>query len=218
MNDSSQSFTTIIEGWTFRIKPAPSHGQTHHILLLLHGHLGNENVMWILAKPLPKHFTMLSPRAPVKLGDNQYSWHEIKPQWPGLDHYQALTEGLLTRVDAWVKRHTPDVTGYDILGFSQGGVMAYALGILHPDRIRRIAAIASFLPQSWISHLNQKTLKDKRFFIAHGTKDEIVPVQKAHQAAQWLQENGADVTFCTADTGHKIRANCFNGLGTFFEN
>ena len=96
--------------------------------------------------------------------------------------------------------------------------MAYALAILHPDRINRIAAIASFMPQSWKSELDQYMLKDKRFFIAHGTQDEIVPLEKARKASQWLQEKGAAVTFCTAETGHKISANCFDGLGNFFQN
>lgn len=173
--------------------------------------------MWILTNPLPGGFTLLAPRAPIKLGEDQYSWHEIGPQWPDIDQYKDLTDQLLQRVDSWVKENAPGVSQYNIMGFSQGAVMAYALAICHPERVGRIASIAGFIPQSWKPELTEKALKDKQIFIAHGTEDDIIPVKKARQAAQWLQEKGAKVTLCTAKTGHKISANCFNGLGKFFE-
>jgi phospholipase/carboxylesterase len=216
MNDNNQPTLTNIDGWVFRIKaPSPPTSETK-ILLLLHGHLGNENVMWILANPLPKGYTLIAPRAPVKLGENQFSWHKIQPQWPTLDQYKRLTDQLLTRVDAWAKDNLAGSSPYDVMGFSQGAVMAYALAFLHPDRVKRIAAIAGLIPQNWRPQLDAESLNRTRFFIAHGTQDEIIPVKKARQASEWLKEKGADVSFCTAETGHKLSANCFKGLGEFF--
>jgi phospholipase/carboxylesterase len=216
MDEQTQSFISQIDGWTFRIKHPSQKPEDSRVLLLIHGHLGNENVMWILANPLPQRYTLIAPRAPIKLGESQYSWHTLQPQWPGLDYYEELTAGLLGRVDAWVKSQELSISRYDIMGFSQGGVMAYALAILQPSRIGQIAAIASFIPHSWKPLLDENTLRNRQFFIAHGTEDEIIPVKKARQASQWLREKGADVTFCTAKTGHKISANCFKGLGDFF--
>ncbi len=217
MNTNNQPSVLHIDNWVFRVKAPASQAAEPRILLLLHGHLGNENAMWILTKPLPQDYLMLAPRAPEKLGEDQYSWHKIQSQWPGIDHYQKLTDQLIRRVDSWVDSNLPEVSRYDVMGFSQGAVMAYAMAFLHPHKINRIAAIASFIPQSWKPELNAGTLADKRFFIAHGTKDEIIPIEKGRQAAQWLEELGADVHLCTADTGHKISSNCFKGLGEFFQ-
>lgn len=217
MKFKNQTAITQVDGWTFRIKAPTPLPDKPRILLLLHGHLGNENAMWVLANPLPEGYLLLAPRAPVKLGKDQFSWHKIGPQRPDIDHYQNLTDQLLARVDLWAEENTPTVSRYDVMGFSQGAAMAYALAILHPERVDRIAAIAGFIPQSWKPKMDEKALKNKHFFIAHGTEDEIVPVKKARQASQWLQEKGADVKFCTAETGHKISANCFNGLGEFFQ-
>jgi phospholipase/carboxylesterase len=217
MNDHNQSKLNQIDDWVFRIKmPSSPHAEAR-ILLLLHGHLGNEDVMWILTKPLPSGYILLSPRAPINLGENQYSWHNIQSQWPDINFYQKLTDQLVRRVDTWAKSHAPGVEGYDVMGFSQGAVLAYALAILHPNKVNRIAAIAGFIPQHWKSALKSNALNNKNFFIAHGTEDEIVPVQKAQQASEWLSEAGANIKLCTADTGHKISANCFNGLGEFFK-
>lgn len=216
MTDNNRPEKIDLDGWPFRIKKPANVTKHTRVLLLLHGHLGNENVMWILTNPLPEDYIMLAPRAPVKTGQDQYSWHEIKPQWPGIETYQDLIDSLLSRVNTWLEDNQLDIEKFDLMGFSQGAAMAYAMAILYPQKVGKIAAIAGFIPKSWKEHLEQASLEGKKFFVAHGTQDNIVPLKKAQQAARWLKENNAHVTFCEADTGHKISANCFKGLGNFF--
>lgn len=217
MSDDQQPQKIDIKGWPFRVKVPSNTSGDARVMLLLHGYQGNENVMWILTKPLPDDFYLLAPRAPKKTGDDQYSWHEISPQWPTIEVYQNLTDQLLTRVDHWLEEQNIKINTFDVMGFSQGAVMAYALAVLYPERIGKIAALAGFIPQAWQDQLNSKTLSGKSFFVAHGTQDDIIPIDKARKAANWLEENGAQVTFCEAEIGHKLSADCFNGLGEFFD-
>lgn len=216
MTKDNQPQKIELDGWPFRIKKPSKVTDQTRVLLLLHGHLGNENVMWILTNPLPDDYIMMAPRAPVKTGKDQYSWHKIKQGWPGIETYQELIDSLLSRVNTWLEDNQLDVEKLDVMGFSQGAAMAYAMAILYPEKVGRIAAIAGFIPKSWEEHLQRASLGGKKFFVAHGTQDDIVPIKKAQQAARWLKENNAQVTLCEADTGHKISANCFKGLGDFF--
>jgi phospholipase/carboxylesterase len=216
VNEKNSSERITINGWPFRVSIASKQTNTPRVLLLLHGHLGNENVMWIFAKPLVDHFTILSPRAPQKMGDNQFSWHKIGLRWPGIKKYQALTDELLKKVNTWLDDINIHVSQFDLMGFSQGAVMAYALAILQPEIIRRVAVIAGFIPNEWKSEIETVNLEGKHFFVAHGKKDEIIPVRRAYNAQTWLRDHGAQVNFCEADIGHKIGANCFNGLEEFF--
>jgi phospholipase/carboxylesterase len=207
-----------ITGWPFQVyKPAFS-PPNKRIMLLLHGYEGNENVMWVLTNPIPDNYALLAPRAPVQCGPDQYCWHTIAPQWPDMDVYRSLADSLIERVDQWAAENNWPAQQIDVMGFSQGAVLALAMGILYPEKIGRTAILAGFLPQAWKSQLQstQEALAGKPFFIAHGTRDEVIPIAKAHYTAEWLKEKSADVTFCEADTGHKISANCFNGLGEFF--
>jgi len=208
----------IVDNWPFKVLiPTKEPAREKRILLLLHGHLGNENVMWILTKPIPKDIIMLAPRAPVQLGPDQYSWHPIRPQWPDLDGtYRDLGSGLLSRVDQWVRKNGLNVTQYDVMGFSQGAVMAYALSFLFPQRINKVAALAGFVPQIWQSTMKRLSLSGRSYFIANGTGDEVIPIQKAHQTIEWVKEKGAQVTYCEGHTGHKLSAGCFKGLGDYF--
>jgi len=197
-----------IDGWHFRVRYPTQNISKARPMLLIHGYQGNENVMWILTKPIHNNFLMIAPRAPIEVSDNQYIWHEIAPQWPDISIYQDLTLQLLARTDKLLVSFGINLKTYDVMGFSQGAVMAYSLAFLQPERINRVAAIAGFIPYSWQTQLNFKNVKNKSFFIAHGTQDEIIPIKKAHQAAGWLLENGSNVTFCEAEIGHKISANC----------
>lgn len=205
-----------ISDWPFRIHHPENSTSGTKLMILLHGYQGNENVMWVLTKPLPKNYYLLSPRAPLETGDGQFSWHEITAQWPSIETYQELSHQLLSRVDQWVADHAIGVNNYDVMGFSQGAVMGIALAAFYPNRIGRVAALSGFIPQTWQNQINLSALSGKAFYIAHGTKDEIVPVKKAHQAVEMLEKHGADVTFCEADIGHKLSASCFKGLGSFF--
>jgi phospholipase/carboxylesterase len=160
---------------------------------------------------------MLAPRAPQKLGPDQFSWHAITPTWPDLrTTYAELTKELLNRVDRWVNENGLDVQKYDLMGFSQGAVMAYALSFLHPEKINKVAALAGFIPHSWQKDLTEKTLADRSYFVSNGTEDEVIPIEQARQSLDWLKEKGAQVTYCEGHTGHKLSASCFGGLGEYF--
>ena len=217
MSKNNQFQKNVVKDWTFRIKKSPLKNKQTKLLLLLHGHLGNENSMWILANPLPETYTFIAPRAPIKTGENQYSWHKINPHWPSLDDYGNLAEKLMERISLLLEELVLDYDQYHVMGFSQGAVMAYALAFLYPDIIGKVAAVASFIPHSWLSKIDPGSIKNKPFFIAHGTEDEIIPIEKAASSAEWLETQGANITFCKANIGHKISANCFKGLENFFD-
>jgi phospholipase/carboxylesterase len=217
MGKKNEPIRIEIRGWPFRVRKPGKNQENPEVLLLLHGHQGNEDVMWILTNPLPDHFWMLAPRAPVQTAQDGYSWHEIGQTWPDLEMYRTLTKELLSRVDDWMEENQVHPEKVHLMGFSQGAVMVYALGFLYPDRIGKMAAIAGFFPGDWRDALDQHAFQDKQIFIAHGTRDEIIPIEKARQAADVLEGAGAQVHFCSAETGHKLSANCFNGLGDFFK-
>lgn len=216
MNEGEHPEKIEINGWHFRVKYPVNETPQPRVMLLLHGYQGNENVMWILTKPLSGDYLLIAPRAPIQHSDDQFIWHEITQQWPDIPAYRQLTGQLLTHVDQLLGEQSRIIVKFDVMGFSQGAVMAYALALLHPERINRVAALAGFIPHVWQDQIEMKVVENQSFFIAHGTQDDIIPISKAHQAADLLKEKGGQVTFCEAEIGHKLSATCFNGLGEFF--
>jgi phospholipase/carboxylesterase len=80
-----------------------------------------------------------------------------------------------------------------------------------------LAGLAGFLPEGSADWVGSRRLDGLPVFIAHGAQDELVPVVRARQAVETLQQAGAQVTYCEDDVGHKLSANCFRALQAFYE-
>jgi predicted esterase len=185
----SKSEIITIKDWVCRIKISNTGVDSNRILLLLHGHLGNEDSMWILARQIHRSYSILSPRAPLQTGEDRYSWHEITPDWPDINYYRDLTSDLVSLVHHWMKSNGLVMTPFDVMGFSQGAVMAYALALLQPEHIRKIAAIAGFIPSSWKDSCDGTRLANKDFLL------HMAPKMKwCHMTVQSGQWNGCLTT------------------------
>jgi phospholipase/carboxylesterase len=203
--------------WTARIclaREGPG-----RLLLLLHGWTGDENSMWLFVRDFPADFSLLAPRAPHAEPRGGYSW-QVRPAGeaglPGLDDFRPAVDGLLEFVGAWAQPAGVQAASFDVMGFSQGAALAYALTALHPGRVGRLAALAGFLPGGAEALLAGRPLAGNPVYVAHGTRDEMVPVGRARQAAAVLGQAGAQLTYCEAETGHKVSPDCFRGLREFF--
>ena len=102
------------------------------------------------------------------------------------------------------------------MGFSQGAALAYSLTLTHPEKVDKLAGISGFFPELQNGALLDGALKGKKVFVAHGLRDEMVPVDKARQVVKTLKKSGAEVTYCEEDVGHKLSSGCFRGMDEFF--
>jgi phospholipase/carboxylesterase len=200
--------------------------RVHHALeeparfmLLLHGWTGDENSMWVFAHKLPDDMWIAAPRAPHSAKEGGYSWRAPQPNaWspPTLSDLKPAADSLIRLVDDISVSIGVDATQFDIVGFSQGGALTNALTLLFPERIRKAAVLVGFMPDEVDDLIARRVLADKPFFVAHGTQDDLVPVERARKSIELLDQAGAQVTFCEAEVGHKVSADCLRGLGDFF--
>jgi phospholipase/carboxylesterase len=102
------------------------------------------------------------------------------------------------------------------MGFSQGAAMCNVLAFLYPHRIRKTGILAGFIPGGLEELALQRPLDGKPFFVTHGTKDEMVPVDRARASIAILEQAGANVTYCEDDVAHKVSVNCLRALKEFF--
>ncbi|UCH59428.1 MAG: hypothetical protein JSV61_14580 [Anaerolineales bacterium] len=203
-------------GWVLHIH-RPSSGLPERIILLLHGWTGDEEVMWVFARRLPKNALMIAPRGLYTTPLGGYGWHPYNPnKWPWVDDFLPTVEafeGLLS--DEQIT--TSGISHVSAVGFSQGAALAYAYALLRPYRFSSIAGLSGFLPEGAEALARNKPLVGKKIFIAHGTQDALVPVRRARNAVKLLGEAGAEVTYCEDEVGHKLSAKCFDGLRQFFK-
>jgi phospholipase/carboxylesterase len=203
-------------GWTMRVRHARQ--EPPRFMLLLHGWTGDENSMWVFASKFPENMWITSPRAPHTAEEGGYSWRTLHPgTWglPTLSDLKPAADGLIRLVDEYSSSIGVDATQFNVAGFSQGGALTNVLALLYPQRIRKAVVLAGFMPGETDELLAERVLKDKPFFVAHGTQDDLVPLERAQRSVELLKQAGAQVTFCEAEVGHKVSADCLRGLETF---
>ena len=216
------------ENWTLRIRktdhPSP------RLLLMLHGFTGDENSMWVFARDLPTQYWIVAPRAPHVTEPSGYSWRPLQADdfgRPSLEQLRPAAEALIKLVDAYQlsakldtslerrRRHPERRRRIDVMGFSQGGAMSNLLAFLYTERIRKTGVLAGFVPSGLDELVAQRPLEGKPFFVAHGTKDETIPIDRARASIEILEQAGAQVTYCEDDVAHKVGLTCLRALRDF---
>ena len=76
--------------------------------------------------------------------------------------------------------------------------------------------LAGFFPSGLEELVPNRPLEGRPFFVAHGTKDETVTIDRARSSIAWLEQAGAQVTYCEDDVGHKVGVRCLTALKEFF--
>ncbi len=201
---------------TYKYK-LPSGDEPYPVVLLLHGLTGDENSMWVFTHKLPKDFLLIALRAPYPSPMGGYSWVENfgRVGWPGVDDFRPAIDQILEFTGAWAGPPA-DFTKFRVMGFSQGAALAYAMALVYPGRVQAVAGLSGFMPEGVKQEIQGNPLTGIPIFASHGTQDTLVPVARARQGVRLLQEFGAMVTYCEDDVGHKLSANCFNGVEVFF--
>jgi len=97
-------------------------------------------------------------------------------------------------------------TGNIVLaGFSQGGAMAYTVGLTHPQALAGIVALSAYIPAPGL--LAADSLPANRrtpIFAGHGDEDDVVPLQLGMAARDSLLRQGYDLAWHTYPMPHSV--------------
>ena len=109
-------------------------------------------------------------------------------------------------------------------GFSQGSAVISTLSLMRPGMFRGVAILSGFVPRRVFaedSFVNECYKENSsllpKYFIAHGTKDEVVPILRANVAKRELEALGAQVELHTDDVGHKVSSAGIRALQAWVE-
>lgn len=190
-----------------------SHSQP--LVIFLHGYGSNEQDLFGIKDELPANYTYLSVQAPVALDADSYQWFRKK----GEGAYNGETDDLKTSgkvlqdfiAQATKKYHT-EANKVFLVGFSQGAIMSYEVGLRHPEAVGGIAALSGRILPVLKSELKAEgKANEKRqqlaIFIGHGTKDPRLPYKDGTDADNLLQQLSLKPEFHGYEgLGHNISA------------
>ena len=212
--------TIEFNGWTMRYRSA----ETSHprLLVMIHGLTGDENSMWVFARRFSPNYWIIAPRAPHPANPQGFSWRANplsidearanQTNRPKLDALKESAEGLIRLIEEYAASVKVEAGIFDAVGFSQGAAMVNVLGMLYPNRVRKMGILAGFAPHGLDEYASQRVLAGKQVFVAHGTQDDMVPIERARESMKLLEQAGASITYCEDEVGHKLSSNCLRAL------
>lgn len=185
------------------------------LLLLLHGYGSNENDLFAFADYLHPSLLVVSLRAPHALPMMGHAWYSIhfdaeQGKWSDDEEAIASRELVLQFLDELIETHTYDKSQVHLLGFSQGAILSYALGLTYPYRFASVVALSGYLNES-VTQLPE-TEDAPALYAAHGSLDEVVPFDWGQRSAKLLQQKGFAIQFDVFPVGHTVGQDGFYKL------
>jgi phospholipase/carboxylesterase len=182
-------------------------------VLLLHGWGANAHDLLGFAPYLHGgKAIVLCPQGPVEIpigmGMRGYGWFPLVPgRPPDKEGFQRGADALRAFRDLALERYPIDRDRLVIMGFSQGGTMAYDLALRDPVHFSGLAALASWFPEPLAETL-PKVPEHEEFpvLVIHGTRDDRLPVERARESREALRPYGVAMTYREMEgMGHEIR-------------
>jgi len=196
----------------------------HPTILTLHGRGANAFDLLGLAPYLcGGQFLIICPQAPMEtpIGPEQvgYAWYgSSKGGVPDTDGMVESHKALQLFLDDCLNQYPIDPKRLAVLGFSQGGVMAYSLALTNPQRFAGLAALSTWLPRELTPRLKiSNEVRTLPTLIQHGTNDPQIEVERARDSVARLEELKVPLTFKEYEMGHEIRPHGLYDLSAWLE-
>lgn len=180
-------------------------------VLALHGYGASAHDLLGLAPQIRRgEVVYLCPQGPLTLeigsGQRGHAWFPIDASGqvsaPALVGARGVIEGFLE--DA-MKIHPIDPERLVVMGFSQGGVMAFDLALGRPDRFRALVALSSWLPDAVLQGLRPDPARaGLATLLIHGTRDPMIGIDNARAAKARLEGFGMHVAWGEYEMGHEL--------------
>lgn len=193
------------------------------LLLLLHGYGSNEQDLFSFASELPDELLIISARAPMSLGLGSYSWYTIhfdatNGKFSDIDEAKIARDKIAKFIDEIIETYSVNKNKVFLLGFSQGTILSYSVALNYPEKINYIVALSGYINQELLpSELNKNDYKNLDFYISHGSVDQVIPVDWAKQAPEFLNKLEIKNSYQEYGVGHGVAPQNFYDFKKWIE-
>ena len=180
------------------------------VLLLLHGYGSNEADLFSFAAELPGHYYIISARAPYDLQYGSYAWYAInfdadQNKFSDNDQARISRDVIAGFIDELIANYPIDANDVNLIGFSQGSILSYAVALSYPEKINKVVAMSGYLN---LEIVNEDYLKNDlsklKIFASHGTVDQVIPLDWARKTPAILEKLGIAITYKEYPVGHGV--------------
>lgn len=192
------------------------------LLLLLHGYGSNEQDLFSFIPDLPRDWLIVSLRAPLNTDYEGFSWYDIDlmniENRINLPQAKQSINAILEQIMKISNHYGLTENETHLCGFSQGGILSYAMALNHTDLFNKIACLSCYPEEKLLENIvkDKKKLERLRFFISHGSEDAVIPLEWGRKAADLLYDLSCYFSFREYMSGHGVNQKNYMDLMEFF--
>ena len=187
-------------------------------IILLHGYGSNEEDLFSFATELPEEYYVISARAPYDIMYGSYAWYAInfdadQNKFSDLNQARSSRDLIVDFIDECILKYAIDSDNVILIGFSQGAILSSAIALSYPEKIRKVAALSGYLNTEIATEDYLKNDVSKlKFYVSHGTVDQVIPVDWARKTKPVLENLGINVIYKEYPIGHGVSPQNFYDL------
>jgi phospholipase/carboxylesterase len=192
------------------IRPSSEKKGKAPVLFLFHGYGSNEEDLFSFAPELPDELCVISARAPHALQPFGFAWYSINfdasyGKWSDVAQARESRELIRKFIDEACEAYQLDTGNINLLGFSQGTVLCYAVALSYPGRFRNLVALSGYIDeQLLVEGYREKDHGSLQVYASHGQMDMVIPPEWAQKAPLFLTELGVTHLYEEFPVGHGV--------------
>ncbi len=205
------------------IRPPTTNIEKPGGLFLFHGYGSDEEDLFSFSRELPPELFIISTRAPFQLQPFGNCWYTINfgasyGKWSDTEQAIQSRELIVKFIDEATSAYNLDRENINLLGFSQGTVLCYAVALSYPENFKNVVALSGYVDQNiLIENYGDKDHSKLNIYASHGQVDQVIPPEWAQRTPGFLKSLGVEHVYEEFPVGHGVSAENFYSFRNWLE-
>lgn len=179
-------------------------------IILIHGYGSNEDDLFSFAPELPDHYHIIALKAPIPMQPYGNAWYNI--YWDNTDGKMndipqaiAARELIAKCIDEVVDNYKADANNITLIGFSQGTILSFSVGLSYPEKVKNIIGLSGYINTELLKEGYEKNdFTSINVYSSHGSADQVLPVDWARSTKPFLAKLNIDCAYSEFPVGHGV--------------
>ncbi|MCB0372884.1 MAG: phospholipase [Muricauda sp.] len=208
----------------YLLRPSTSAVDKKPAIFLFHGYGSNEEDLFSFAPELPSELMVFSVKAPYDLDPFGHAWYAInfdaeQGKWSDDEQAKQSREKIVKFIDEAIVAYNLDSENISLLGFSQGTILSYAVALSYPGKVKNVIALSGYINEKiLLEGYEKKDHHELNFYISHGQVDQVIPLEWAQKAPDFLKKLGVTPKYEEFPIGHGVSQQNFYSFKKWLEN